>query len=79
MAIELLRQLLGWCAVLNMAFLSLWFLLFIFAHDFIYQLHNKWFKLSLERFDSLHYLGMMLFKLAIFFFNIIPYVTLLLM
>lgn len=76
MTIELLRNILGWCAVMNLGLLLWWALFFMFAHDFVYRLHGKWFKLSAERFDAIHYTGMAFFKIAIFVFNIVPYFAL---
>jgi hypothetical protein len=34
-----------------------WFLVFVFAHDWILRIHGKWFRLSREQFDALHYAG----------------------
>jgi hypothetical protein len=76
MTIELLRNILGWCAVMNLGLLLWWALFFMFAHDVVYRLHGKWFKLSAERFDAIHYAGMAFFKIAIFVFNIVPYFAL---
>lgn len=76
MTIELLRNILGWCAVMNLGLLLWWALFFMFAHDVVYRLHGKWFKLSAERFDAIHYTGMAFFKITIFVFNIVPYIAL---
>ncbi len=76
MSIEQIREILGWCAVMNLGLLIWWALFFLFAHDLVYRLHGKWFKLSVERFDAIHYAGMAFFKLTIFVFNIVPYFAL---
>ncbi len=34
------------CALINYAILMLWFVVVIFAHDWLRQLHGRWFKLS---------------------------------
>jgi hypothetical protein len=78
MTIELLREFLLWCTVINMGLLLWWFLLFSLAHDWLYRFHGRWFRLSEERFDYAHYLGMALFKVGIFLFNLVPYCALLL-
>ncbi len=77
MSIEMIRHWLLACGSINMGVLTLWGMMFILAHDWIYKRHGKWFKLSVERFDAIHYSGMLFFKLFIFFFNFIPYFALL--
>ncbi len=77
MTIEMLRNWLGVCGLINIAMLMLWFVMMILAHDWIYKMHTKWFKMSVERFDAIHYGGMGLFKLCIFVFNIVPWLALL--
>jgi hypothetical protein len=76
MTIETTREVLGWCAIINLALLLLWFLLFTLAHDWMYRLHGKWFKLSPEHFDAIHYLGMAVFKIGILLLNLVPYLAL---
>lgn len=76
MEIELIKDFLLWCAVINMGLLLWWFLFFAFAHDWMYRLHSKWFNLSPDKFDSIHYAGMALFKIGIFLFNLVPYFAL---
>jgi Family of unknown function (DUF6868) len=75
MTAEIIRDVLGWCAVINVGLLLLWFLFFTLAHDWMYRIHGKWFKLSVERFDALHYAGMAFFKVCIWLFNIVPYLA----
>ncbi len=76
MTVDILRGVLGWCAVINMGLLLWWFLLLAFAHDWVYRIHSKWFKIPVETFNAIHYAGMAFFKIAIFVFNIIPYFAL---
>jgi len=76
MSVDFVTSFFGWCALINMAILSLWFLLFTFFSNFIYSIHSKWFEIPRERFGILHYNGMMFFKLAIFLFNLVPYIVL---
>ena len=76
MTVEQIRDVLGWCAVINIGLLLWWFLMFALAHDFVYRLHGKWFKLTVERFDAIHYAGMAFFKIGIFLLNIVPYLAL---
>ena len=73
---ETLRTFLGWCTVINLAMLTLWFLAIAFAHDFVFQTHTWWFEISEERFDEIHYTMMGYYKLAVLLFNVTPYLVL---
>ena len=76
MTIDLVRDALLWCFIINIGILLWWFLFFSLAHDWVYQFHGKWFKLSVEKFDAIHYAAMAFFKICIFVFNIVPYFAL---
>jgi hypothetical protein len=76
MIFETLRDVLGWCTIINFSILLWWFLFFSLAHDWLYRLHGRWFKLPVERFDAIHYAGMAFFKISIFLFNLVPYLAL---
>jgi hypothetical protein len=76
MPIETLQEILGWCSLINMGLLFLWFLAFVFAHNRIYELHRLWFRLSVEQFDAIHYGAMGIVKMMILAFNVVPYVVL---
>ena len=77
MTIEMLRGFLGWSTLINFGFVCYWFFFIMFAHDWMYRLHNRWFTLSVERFDSIHYAGIALYKMGILMFNLVPYLALL--
>lgn len=76
MTFELIKSLLGWCAVLNMVILLWWFVFIAIAHDWTYRMHNRFFQISVEQFNATHYAAFANFKLAVFFFNIVPYLAL---
>lgn len=76
MNLEVVRAFLGWSAVLNILFLSLWFLAFTLAHDWIFSLHRRWFRIPRETFDAIHYAGMAWYKVALWLFFLIPYIVL---
>ncbi len=76
MSIESVSEVLLWCTLINYALLLWWFLVFRFAHEWIYRLHGRWFSLTLEQFDAIHYGGMAIYKVGIFLFNLVPYVAL---
>ncbi|TCB52754.1 hypothetical protein E0H80_02670 [Acinetobacter sp. ANC 4779] len=58
--------------LINYIILMVWFLAFIFAHDWIKQVHGKWFSLSDATFDAIHYGGMAVYKVGILMFNLVP-------
>ncbi|OQY51903.1 MAG: hypothetical protein B6247_18225 [Candidatus Parabeggiatoa sp. nov. 2] len=76
MTIELVRDVLGWCTLINLGVLLWWFLFLSLAHDWTYRLHSKWLRLTVEQFNAIHYAGMALFKIGILFFNLVPYLAL---
>lgn len=76
MDLILLQSFLFWCSVINMSILLIWFVMFIVAHEFLYNLHSKWFKVSYETFNSIHYGAMAFWKLSVFLFNLVPYIVL---
>ncbi|NOR69143.1 MAG: hypothetical protein GQ532_05520 [Methylomarinum sp.] len=76
MTVELFRDVLAWCSVINIGLLLFWVLWLTLAHDFVYRVHGKFLKLSVEKFDAIHYAGMAFFKICIFVFNIVPYLAL---
>ena len=76
MTVDVLRDALLWCSIVNIGLLLWWFMFIALAHDWVYRYHGKWFKLSVDRFDAIHYAGMTFFKICIFVFNIVPYIAL---
>lgn len=61
-----------WCLALNYLILIIWFIVFVFAHDFIYRLHSRWFSVNVEKYDMVHLVGMSVYKLGIMLFNLVP-------
>ncbi len=76
MELEIIRDALGWCGLINIGILFFWFFMLVFAGDLVYRLHTKWFKMSREQFDIVHYSAIAFYKLAFFLFNIVPYLAL---
>jgi hypothetical protein len=76
MSIQIIRNFLLWCTVVNYGVLLVWFLVFVIAHDWIQRIHGRWFRLSNDQFDALHYAGMSVFKIGIILFNLVPFVVL---
>jgi hypothetical protein len=76
MSIEVLRNFLMWCTVIDYGLLLFWAVAFLLAHDWMMRLHGRWFRLSREQFDAMHYGGMAIYKIGIFLFNLVPFIAL---
>ena len=76
MTLELTREVLGWCAIINVGLLIWWSCFIMFAGDFCFRMHSKLFPMTRERFFEIHYAGIMAFKVFVFAVNVVPYVAL---
>jgi len=76
MTIEIVRNALLWCSVIDYGILLAWFLLFRLPHQWVHRWWGRWFGLSPERCDAISATGMVLFKAGVLLFNIVPYVAL---
>jgi len=76
MSIEVVRDALFWCAVLNYLVMLVWFLLFVLPHNWLYRLCSRWFRLTPEQFDRINFSGIVLYKVAILLLNLVPYLAL---
>jgi len=66
----------GWCTVINLIVLMVWFLVFSRAHEMLYRIHAQWFRISRETFDAIHYAAMAMYKVSIILFNLVPMIAL---
>ena len=76
MTAEMIRDVLGWCTLINLALLTWWAVSFMLVRDWIHRLHGKLFDIPVERFNAIHYAGMAFFKILILVFNLVPYLAL---
>jgi hypothetical protein len=76
LSIEVTRNFLLWCTVIDYGILLVWFLFFARCRDWIQGIHGRWFHLSGDQFDAIHYAGMAIFKIGIILFNLVPLVVL---
>jgi len=76
MTIDLVREILGWCTVINFGILLLWFGMIVLMRDFVYRTHSKFFKITTDQFNFAHYMGLAIFKVAVIAFNLVPYIAL---
>lgn len=77
MTVDVIRDFLVWCAVINYGILFIWFVTLKYWRDLIYGLHGRWFRLSIEQFDMVHYGGMAIYKIGIILFNLVPLIAIL--
>ena len=77
MNLAIARDVLLWCTAINYGVLLCWFLVFVFAHEWMFRLHGRWFRLPVEQFDAIHYAAMAVYKIGILLLNLVPYVALL--
>jgi hypothetical protein len=71
-----LRHLLLISTLINYAIVTIWFLVFIYAHETLYRLHTRWFRLSPQNFDKIHYSAMAAYKIGVLLLNLVPFITL---
>jgi hypothetical protein len=76
MSIEMVRDALLWCAVINYGLLLVWVALFVLPHGWLHRLWGRWFRLSAEQFDMVNFAGIVLYKLGVLLFNLVPYIAL---
>ncbi|MFC1492781.1 DUF6868 family protein [candidate division KSB1 bacterium] len=76
MTLEIIREVLGWCAVINMGVLLIGVLFFWLAHDIAYLILGKIFKLSVEKSDEINYAVFQIYRVFLIMFNIVPYIAL---
>jgi hypothetical protein len=78
MNIEMLTQFFMWCTILNVALLTLSFLVvaFGFGSDCVYRMHSKWFPMPRDTFSTVLYLLIGVYKIFVFVFNIVPWIAL---
>ena len=70
------RRVLGWCLIINLGLLCVWFAMFAFGHDWMYAMQCKWFKITPEQFDFVQYAALGFCKILMFVFTFVPYFAL---
>lgn len=76
MTLELTREFLGWCVLINVGLLLYWSVMLLFARGFVYRMHTKFIPVDEERFNAIHYAGMAFYKIGIFVFLLVPWIVL---
>jgi hypothetical protein len=76
MTSDFLCRFLLWCMVFNYLVLCVWFLAFVLARHWMFNLHRRWFPMPDATFIAIHYSGMAVYKIGILLFNLAPLVAL---
>lgn len=71
-----IKEVLLWCVGINYGVLLVWFVAFVYAHDWMYRMHTRWFKLSVETYDAINYAMAATYKIGIMLFNLVPLIAL---
>lgn len=67
---------LGWCTILNFAFLLLAAMLMTFARDAIAGIHSKMAGIDRQQVNAGYFSFLANYKVAVFVLNVVPYVAL---
>lgn len=73
---QTLRKFLGWCSVINFSLLIFSWLVFLFAHDFVYQIWAGQLNLTVEAYDTIYISIIGFYKILIVTFMLVPYFVL---
>lgn len=76
MTLELTREFLGWCVLINSGLLLYWWFMLMGARDWVYRIHSKFVPVDEERFNAIHYAGIAFYKISIFMFFLVPWIVL---
>jgi len=74
--LETLRELFGWCTIINVAILLLSTLLIIALRSKVSSLHGSLFALDEKDLSRAYFQYLAQFKIAVIMLNIVPYVAL---
>lgn len=61
--------------LIGLAFLLLWFLLYLIAPGWMFEMNAKWFNIDKRDFDLINYFGMGFVKVVILLFFFFPYLA----
>ena len=77
--IEVMREFLGWCSVINVGVLMLSAIFVIVLRVRVARIHGKMFNLDESDISSAYFQYLAQYKIAIIVFNIVPYFALTIM
>jgi len=76
MTIQMLRDALLWCSVINYGVLIVWFLGYMLLHERLRRWWGAWFHVSDQNVDAINFAAISVFKMGILLLNLVPYIAL---
>ena len=76
MTIIEIREMLGWCSLINVVLLVLMFVLVTLMRPVIYKMHSKMFPITESQYNIAIYSFFGFYKVMVYVFNIIPWIAL---
>ena len=73
--LERLAGILIRCFLMTIALLMVWFIVYVFAGGFVYDLHSRWFDLEPHELSMIFYVGMAVLKIIAFVIFLFPYIA----
>ncbi|HTZ16974.1 MAG TPA: hypothetical protein VMB78_00910 [Dissulfurispiraceae bacterium] len=73
--LEALAAILGGSFLISYAILIFWFLVYLYAPDWLYGLNTKWFAIGRKEFDLINYGGMAFLKILNLVFFLSPFLA----
>ena len=75
MTIEQIREMLGWCTLINIGLMIFSFILLCVMRSFVYRMHTKWFPMSEQTFNAIVYSYLGIYKILVIVFNLVPWLA----
>ena len=76
MTIYEIREVLGWCSLINVALMVVMFLILWLGRSWVYKMHSRMFPITESQFNMAIYSFLGAYKLLVYMFNIIPWIAL---
>ena len=75
MTILEIREMLGWCSLINVVLMMVSWFIMLSARAWAYGIHSKWFPITETQFNMAIYCFFGLYKVLIIVFNIVPWIV----
>lgn len=76
MTIYQIREMLGWCSLINIGLMALSFIILCVMRSFVYRMHTQWFPMSEQTFNAILYSYLGIYKILIIVLNLVPWLAL---
>ena len=72
MSLETVRDVFLRCFLYGILLLALWFFVYVFAGNWMYDVHQKFFSITRYQFSAMNYFGMVRLKMTLIVFFLLP-------